>query len=88
MLILNICTILKIPLIWHLSKIIKVGKETKIPQEMRETFITFKMEKELNKLSNSSKLSVIVKTANKELIKDIVNLPSILLLLLSPWRFI
>jgi len=55
---------------------------------MREKFINFKMEKELNKLSNSSKLSVIVKTANKELIKDIANLPSLVILLLSPWRFL
>jgi len=55
---------------------------------MREKFINFKMEKELNKLSNSSKLSVIVKTANKELIKDIANLPSLVILLLSLWRFL
>lgn len=55
---------------------------------MREKFIAFKMEKELTKLSNSSKLSVIVKTANKELLKDIANIPSLIILLLSPWRFI
>jgi len=46
------------------------------------------MEKELYHLLNSSKLSLIVTIANKELFKDIMNIPSMLLLLISPWRLI
>ena len=88
MLLLNILTILKIPFIYHLWSIVKQGKEKKIPPEMREVFVDFGMRKEIDKLSFSSKLSVIVTTANKELIKDIVNLPSLLILALSPWRLL
>jgi len=65
MLILNI---IKLPLLIHLFKIVKQGKEKKLPMGLRDTFINFGMEKEIIKLSFSSKMSVVVTTANSELV--------------------
>jgi hypothetical protein len=46
------------------------------------------MTDELNSIENSSRMSVIVTTANAELIKDLANTPFFLLLLLTPWRLV
>jgi hypothetical protein len=45
------------------------------------------MVKELDHLQTSTKTSQIVKTNNSEFIKDLLSLPFLFFLLLTPWRF-
>ena len=77
-------------MIIHLKKTITDAdvKSKSLGIELGNMFEEFRMQSELNKLQKGSKTSLIVTTANAELFKDLIHLPLVIGMLITPHRLI